>query len=151
MREKCEMLKQRVERLKNQKGFTLVELMAVLVILGLILAIAIPMVGSMVNKTERKADDASFNLIVKSAEYAYLDGYKSTPESGDLTPPKDVTYTVKELVDEGYLDVKLHGAEGSEKLKYKGEELEATAASVTRDADTGKFKASGALDIEPTP
>ena len=32
------------ERIKNEKGFTLVELLAVIVILGLLMAIAIPSV-----------------------------------------------------------------------------------------------------------
>ena len=38
-------MKKLVKRLKDQKGMTLVELLAVIVILGIIAAIAIPSIG----------------------------------------------------------------------------------------------------------
>ena len=40
------------ERLKNQKGLTLIELLAVIVILGIIAAIAIPSIGNIIQNTK---------------------------------------------------------------------------------------------------
>ena len=48
----------KVRRLfKNQKGFTLVELLAVIVILGIIAAIAIPSIGGIIDKSKEDAHD----------------------------------------------------------------------------------------------
>ena len=44
---------------RRQKGFTLIELMAVLAILAMIMAIAIPSVGGVVAKSEEDADNTS--------------------------------------------------------------------------------------------
>lgn len=136
MSEKYVMLKQRISRLKSQKGFTLVELMAVLVILGLILAIAIPMVGSMVDKTSKKADTASIALIEKSAEYAYLDGLSLDGERGEVIPYSSIGYTVKLLVESGYVDIHLND---DDSFSLNGETYDAGRASAIRNADTGKF------------
>ncbi|MEK4403909.1 prepilin-type N-terminal cleavage/methylation domain-containing protein [Sporosarcina sp. FSL K6-6792] len=43
------------ERLNNEKGLTLVELLAVIVILGIIAAIAIPSIGGIIQGTREKA------------------------------------------------------------------------------------------------
>lgn len=48
---------------KNQRGITLIELLAVIVILGILAAIAVPAVGSMISKSRINADIESLNLI----------------------------------------------------------------------------------------
>ncbi len=45
-----DIMKRLKKLLKNQKGFTLVELLAVIVILGIIAAIAIPSIGNIIDK-----------------------------------------------------------------------------------------------------
>ena len=42
------------KRLNNEKGLTLVELLAVIVILGIIAAIAIPSIGNIIQNVEKK-------------------------------------------------------------------------------------------------
>lgn len=57
---------------KNQKGFTLVELLAVIVILGIILAIAIPAIGNVINKSENDAHAANVKLFENAARLAHV-------------------------------------------------------------------------------
>ena len=42
------------KRLKNEKGLTLVELLAVIVILGIIAAIAVPSIGNIIDNSRDK-------------------------------------------------------------------------------------------------
>ena len=54
--------------MKN-KGFTLVELLAVIVILAVISIIAIPMIGNVIEESKKKALEQSVNGLVESANY----------------------------------------------------------------------------------
>lgn len=49
-------MKQKLRQLlKKEKGFTLVELLAVIVILAIILAIAVPVVGNVIDNSKEEA------------------------------------------------------------------------------------------------
>ncbi len=56
-------MRSRMERTKNQKGFTLVELMVVVVILGILVAIAVPVYNSVTTKAELSAIKANVRTI----------------------------------------------------------------------------------------
>lgn len=60
----------------NNKGFTLVELLAVLVILITILMIAIPSITSSVERNKQKALDKKIDIIEAAAE-TYVNQYKN--------------------------------------------------------------------------
>ncbi|WP_346199882.1 type II secretion system protein [Caldifermentibacillus hisashii] len=64
-------MQKRMKLLKNQKGMTLVELLAVLVILGIIAAIAIPMIGNVINESRDKALLSDAQTILNGANIAY--------------------------------------------------------------------------------
>lgn len=83
--------------LKNQKGLTLVEVLAVIVILGIIAAIAIPAVNTMIDKSRDEAHRANAQLIIDSARM-YV-----TVEDLLGGGTNSTSVSAEDLVDEGYL------------------------------------------------
>ncbi len=62
------MMKNLKKRLKDQRGLTLIELLAVIVILGIIAAIAIPSIGGIIGKTKKDAKVAEGIQIINAAK-----------------------------------------------------------------------------------
>ena len=82
--------------MRREDGFTLVELLAVIVILGIILAIAIPAIGNVISKSDTKAKAAEYDLVIDAARL-----YFTTDEGRSNTDGK---ITVGGLIDAGYLE-----------------------------------------------
>jgi type IV pilus assembly protein PilA len=80
------MLQKLKKRIKNQRGMTLVELLAVIVILGIISAIAIPSIGKVIENSKRDAIRADALQILNAAKlYAAENGVPETAiEPDDL-------------------------------------------------------------------
>ena len=57
------MLMKMRSKMQNQKGFTLVELMVVVVILGILVAIAVPIYNSVTEKAELSSIEANLRTI----------------------------------------------------------------------------------------
>ncbi|GEK89323.1 type IV pilus assembly protein PilA [Alkalibacterium putridalgicola] len=92
-------MRNKIKQLMNkEEGFTLVELLAVIVILGIILAIAIPSVGGIIDRAQDDADEATQELIEDSARIYFT-------QRIDETSVND-TVTVSTLVEEGYVDLR---------------------------------------------
>ncbi|NLN41168.1 MAG: prepilin-type N-terminal cleavage/methylation domain-containing protein [Clostridiales bacterium] len=81
---------------KNQKGFTLVELMVVVVIIGILVAIAIPVYNEVRDKAKQNAGEANKKIIERAIE-VYLTDEGSSIE--DLTGDDGLQI----LVEEEYL------------------------------------------------
>lgn len=88
-------MRNRIKQLLNkEEGFTLVELLGVIVILGIILAIAVPGVGKIVDKARTETADNQQELILDAAQLYFLNGGEDDPVA------------VKTLVSENYLEDK---------------------------------------------
>ncbi|GEK90606.1 competence type IV pilus major pilin ComGC [Alkalibacterium kapii] len=98
------------QMMKKEEGFTLVELLAVIVILGIIVAIAVPSIGGIINRAETKASEAEQELVVDAARlYITENGMKKDAADGSLT--------VKELIDAGFLEDITNGEESNPTVK----------------------------------
>ena len=89
------------KRIKNEKGLSLVELLAVIVILGIIAAIAIPAIGNIIENSRYNAVKADAINVLNAANLYFTDNSDKT------------TVTVEELKDETFLDSEGEITEGT--------------------------------------
>jgi type IV pilus assembly protein PilA len=57
----------------NKRGFTLVELLAIIVILAIILAIAVPTISSIVQSVKKSAFEEDAKLVIKTVQLKKLE------------------------------------------------------------------------------
>ena len=69
------------DNMKNRKGFTLVELLAAMVILGLIMGIAIPNIMGVIKSNKEKTYVADAKKLLSVAEYKFRGDSKITRPS----------------------------------------------------------------------
>ena len=81
-------------KLNNKKGFTLIELMIVIAIIGILAAIAIPNFIAYRNKAFCKAAETDANnLAAAVADYFALPTHVNTPTVGQLNNGQSFTFT----------------------------------------------------------
>ncbi|MGM0853315.1 MAG: type IV pilin protein [Bacillota bacterium] len=79
------MLKKMRKMLKNERGLTLVELLAVIVILGIIAAIAVPSIGNIIEKSRADAVKAEGIQALNAAKlYVASEGTPEANTDGDI-------------------------------------------------------------------
>lgn len=71
---------------KNQKGFTLIELVVVIAILGILSSIALPRVGGVTQRAKEVADMANVRILQEAVErYMAESGDEDLEEIGSLS------------------------------------------------------------------
>lgn len=88
-------MKKTVQRLKNERGLTLVELLAVIVILAIIAVIAFVFIGGVIDNSKKDAHIANAQQVISAAKLHEATG-------GDFSDAESVT--VENLIDMDYLD-----------------------------------------------
>lgn len=88
-------------KLKEQKGLTLIELLAVIVIIAIIAAIAIPAIGSLIENSRNGAVKSDYQNALSAANIYFTENPQG--ETPATTPP---TVKVSTLLSEKYLDDK---------------------------------------------
>ncbi|MEG2989577.1 MAG: prepilin-type N-terminal cleavage/methylation domain-containing protein, partial [Oscillospiraceae bacterium] len=61
-----------IQKIKSKKGFTLAELLIVIAIIGVLVAIAIPVFGSQLTKANTAVDDANKRSAQSMATVEYM-------------------------------------------------------------------------------
>ena len=94
-------MRRKIKELMNkEEGFTLVELLAVIVILGIIVAIAVPMIGNVTGRAQTGAETAQKELVIDAAQLYMVENPNAvtyTTDKGDINVKTD-------LIENGYLE-----------------------------------------------
>ena len=96
--------------LKKEGGFTLVELLAVIAILGFIVAISIPLVGNVVSKAKTDTEAQQQELVIDAAQMYFL-------QEKDPVSPVDIAT----LKNKGYLEKNYKGTSPASITKEQAE------------------------------
>ncbi|MDE0564581.1 prepilin-type N-terminal cleavage/methylation domain-containing protein [Exiguobacterium sp. B2(2022)] len=128
MVEKLKMIWQDAKQLKDERGLTLVELLVVVVILGIIAAIAVVAIGGIIENSKKDAMVADAKQMVSAAKLHTA----SEPKAGDLVflstsgnntvegPGFDYISSLKDpFGDNQYTDAKVKIIETAGKFSYE--------------------------------
>lgn len=81
--------------LKNHKGFTLVELMVVVVIIGILVAIAVPLYNSTQETAKLRAHQANIRVIEGAISTFQANTQGANPANNDALKPYIATWPTK--------------------------------------------------------
>ncbi|MCY9516085.1 prepilin-type N-terminal cleavage/methylation domain-containing protein [Paenibacillus apiarius] len=119
-------VQERVKAARNEKGMTLIELLAVIVILGIIIAIAAVVIIGQFDKAKQTSDDTSAKIVTDAVQRYILDNYETVEISNT---PKDIE--IEKLVSGGYIK--------EVPVNSKGKNLELIKVSYIGDTKQLKF------------
>lgn len=118
-----------------KKGFTLVELLGVIVVLAIISMIAVPLIDRSINKSDEDLYNTQINQLVKAAK-----NYYAEPENIDGLPQNDedpVTVTLEALQKGGYLPTEVANPKTGEAF-----DSELSYVTVTKKGNHFEYKAT---------
>ena len=118
--------------MKNKKGFTLVELLAVIVILAVILVIAIPRIIDVIDSSKLSSFESSARMIISDAEKQYainkVNGIEEELSCENTSKLNNNEYSNCEITfdSEGLASIELTGSGKFEGLKCTGNSITLT-------------------------
>ena len=132
--------------MKSNKGFTLVELLAVIVILAIIALIATPIILGVIDTAKKGSAEASALAYIKAVEDQIVISQVTTDETDDITLP---TTGTQEYTTANLSGVTVKGtapnAEGTKiVIDSTGEVQSGTCLSVTMSGSTYNVSYDGA-------
>lgn len=134
------------KRIENEKGLSLVELLAVIVILAIVAAIAIPAIGNIIANSKAKSEISDAIQILNAAKMYELDGNKieiAGVNQNDTTLKTyvDVTDRIKSFI--------VTNIDGTYKIAFTGEQIgsvEAKTVDELSKLEIEKGKIKGSVD-----
>lgn len=117
--------------LKSEKGFTLIELITVIVILGVILGIGLPKYAKMQAQSEYDSDVTTLRNIEKAAEFYYA------THIGSGTSVKFSNITSDGLFDANTVLKRVKDASTTASLRNAAKTAISGDSAITINADTG--------------
>ncbi len=99
------MLMKMRSKMQNQKGFTLVELMVVVVILGILVAIAVPVYNNVSDTAKEKADSANVRILNGALSQWAATNDKDLTVDADAATEPDISSYVQEVPASPYGNV----------------------------------------------
>ncbi len=97
----------------NNKGFTLVELLAVLIILTAIMGVAIPSISSSLERTKAKQNKAKEDMLLSYAE-EYITDHKNAVYNTLNTNRINKCYITTDLLSDYLPDGEIKNADGND-------------------------------------
>lgn len=148
--------------MKDKKGFTLTELLAVIVLIGVILAIAVPSYQSYVTRTRKEVlKSYQANIIDAANQYAAECIVKNTlVKNFDQDIWKDLNFKNKADIENDYNDIKVYIESGKSKTSdlycikiqsTKNDSIDYTNCSGKDGASASKINIGGKEYTESTP
>lgn len=119
---------EKIRKMKNQKGFTLVELIVVLVILAILAAMLVPALTGYIDKANRQKIVATTRQVVMAAQTEVSEEYAS------------------KTLKKGIITIKENGLADDKELKEDGTagtaNCEVTGADIVKLAEVGEYGAA---------
>ena len=91
--------------MKNNYGFTSIELLAIVAILGVIIAVAAPNMTKQINKKE-KTDQTILDEKISNAAHMYIAKYYSDEVVGGTCDSSTCRFTLNDLEQDGLINLK---------------------------------------------